>query len=251
MRSLLPVFPGLVADRAGRAVVVTTVLLALTVPLFLRDGSAYAAGLSDGLSVGGTQGTTLAANLVALGMALAAAWMSDGVVSGLRRDGIAPLVLTRPVPRSGLFLARWLAGFTALAAVGLTIATTLNGVWRGFGGAGYPLSAAGAIGAAAVIWIWVGSAVLLFSSALERGEGLAGGLLFVLPISLAAILPPDTVLARVAGWLPSQTVLTTSRDLLAGRAAQAHALLAVLIPGCLTLALGVFVACRREWRTTG
>lgn len=250
MRSLALLFPRLVADRAGRTAVITTVLLALTVPLILRHRSAYGAGLSDGLSVDGTRGATVAANVLALGLALAAAWLSEGVVSGLQRDGSGPLLLTRPVPRSGLFLARWLAGLTALAALGLAIATTLNGIGRVAAGGGSPLSPLGAIGAAVVTWAWVGSAVFLFSSTLERGEALAGALLFILPISLAAILPPASVLARISGSLPSQDVLATSRDLLAGQAATGHALLSVLAWGSVTLAVGVFIACRREWRAT-
>lgn len=250
MRSLAQLFPRLVADRAARTVVVTTVLLALTVPLILRHSSAYGAGLSDGLSVDGPQGATVAANLLALGMGLAAAWLSEGVVSGLRHDGSGPLLLTRPVSRSGLFLARWLAGLTALAALGLAIATALNGIGRAAGGGGSPLSPLGAIGAAVVTWAWVGSAVLLFSSMLERGEALAGALLFVLPISFAAILRPGSVLARISGSLPSQDVLTTTRDLLAGRAATEHAMLSIILWGSATLAVGVIVACRREWRAT-
>ena len=248
VRPLAHLFPRLVADRAVRGVVVTTVLLALTVPLLLRQSSAYGAGLSDGLSVGGGRGPAAVANLLALGMALAAAWLSDGVVSELRRDGSGPLLLTRPVSCRGLFLARWLAGFAALAAVVLASVTTLNAIWRATEGSGSPLSVSGAIGAAIVTWTWVGSAVLLLSSVLERGEALAGGLLVILPISLAAILPPGSVPARLSGSLPSQDVLAASRDLLAGHAVPGHALLSPLGWGCLTLAIGIFTACRREWR---
>ena len=76
MRSIARLFPCLLADLAARAVVVTAVLLAPTAPLLLRQGSAYGAGLLDGLSVGGTRGATIVANLLALGMALAVAWLS-------------------------------------------------------------------------------------------------------------------------------------------------------------------------------
>ena len=250
MRSLARLFPRLVADRAARAFVAATVLLALTAPLLLRQGSAYGAGLSDGLSAGGTRGARIVVNLVALGLALAAAWLSEGVVSGPRRDGSGPLLLTRPVPRSGLFLARWLAGLTALAVVALAIVATLNGIWRAAEGSGSPMSLPGAFGAVVVTWTWVGSAVLLFSSVLERGEALAGALLVILPISFAAILPTGSVPARLSGSLPSEAMLTTSRDLLAGQAVSGNAALWAVGWGSLTLAIGIFAACRREWRAT-
>ena len=248
MRPLARLFPRLMADRVLRAAVVTTVLLALTAPLLLRHGSAYGAGLSDGLSIGGTGGATVVVNLLALGMALAAAWLSEGTVSGLRRDGSGPLVLTRPVSRSGLYLARWLAGLTALAASSLAIVAVLNGLWRAAGGSGSPMSLPGAFGAAVVTWTWVGSAVLLLSSVLERGEALAGGLLVILPISLAAMLRTDSAAAKLAGALPSQDMLATSRDLLAGQAVSGDSLLWAIGWGSLTLAIGIFTACRREWR---
>jgi len=248
VRSLARLFPRLVVDRAARAVVVTTALLALTAPLMLRQGSAYGAGLSDGLSVGGTRGATLVVNLLAFGLALAAAWLSEGVVSGLRRDGSGPLLLTRPVSRSGLFMAHWLAGLTALAAVALAIVATLNGIRHAAEGSGSPMSVSGAVGAAIVTWTWVGSVVLLCSSLLERGEALAGALLVILPISLAAILPTGSLPARLSGLLPSRDVLTTSRDLLAGQTVSRHTLLWALGWGSLTLAIGILSACTREWR---
>ncbi|MCL7981638.1 MAG: ABC transporter permease subunit [marine benthic group bacterium] len=244
-------FPRLVRDRFPRAAVATAVLLSLTVPLLMRGASDAAAGVRDGISAGPASGTATVIPIVALLLALAAAWLADGVVSDLKRDGSAPLVLTRPVSRIGYFTARWLAGFACLAGAGLVTALVLNGAARFSGFVGPGLSPVGALGAAAASWLWVGSAVLVLSSLLERGEALAGALLLVLPFFLTGMLAPGNSIARVAAVLPSRTVLDVSRTLLAGDPVIGSHLGRVAAWGAGSVALGLFLAVRREWSASG
>ncbi len=242
---------GLVRDRLARAAVATAIMLSLTMPLLVRGTSDAAAGFRDGSSAGGLSGTSTVIPIVALLLGLSAAWLAEGIVSELRRDGSAPLVLTRPGPRSGYFMARWMAGLVCLATVGLLTALVLNGAARLAGVAGTGLSPVGAAGAAAASWLWIGSAVLLLSSLLDRGEALAGALLLVLPVSLAALLPPGALLARAAAALPSRTVLDISRTLLAADPVIGSHLGRVAAWGAGSLALGLFIAVQREWTTAG
>lgn len=243
--------PRLVGDRVRRAAIAAAVLLSITLPLFLRGTSDAAAGVRDGISASHASGTAALIPIVALMLALSAAWLADGVVSEVRRDGSAPLVLTRPISRSGYFLTRWMAGFLCLAAVGLVTTLTIDLAAR-LSGTGEPaLSPVGAVGAAATSWLWVGSVVLVVSSLLDRGEALAGALLLLLPPYLAATLSPETVFTRVAAALPSKTVLDVSRTLLAGDPVIGGHLVRVAGWSAGALALGLFIAARREWTSPG
>ncbi|MEJ2482276.1 MAG: hypothetical protein P8049_03930 [Gemmatimonadota bacterium] len=251
MSNLALLFPRLVFDRAPRAVIAATVLLSLTVPLLARRTSDVAAGFRDGLSMGAASGASTVIPIVAMWLALSAAWLADGVVSELRRDGCGPLVFTRPVSRSGYLLTRWLSGFVCLVSAGLVVVAVLNATARFSGIAGTGLSPVGVVGAAAASWWWVGSGVLFFSSLFDRGEAIAGALLLFVPISLAAVLPPDNLVARAAVLLPSRTMLDVSRTLLAGDPVIGDHILSIAAGGFASVVVSLSVAVRREWTISG
>ena len=244
MRSLARLFPRLLRDRFTRSVVATALVLLLTSPLLRFGESAF----SDGYMVGGEPGAASTANLVGLLLALAAPWLAEGIVSDLRRNGTGPLLLTRPIPRPGFYFARWLAGLVCLAGVAITAAAIINTVWSATGGSGPGLSLAGSIGAGLVIWVWVGSTVLLLSAVLDRGEALAGTLLVAIPIALTASLPPTDLLAGAARVLPVRLMLSAARTLLAGDLPVPSGLVATGIWGLAILGIGLFAASRRDWR---
>jgi ABC-type transport system involved in multi-copper enzyme maturation permease subunit len=191
-----------------------------------------------------------ATSVLAIAIALASSWFADGVVSDLHRDGTGPLLLVRPLPRMALFLSRWLSGFVALAMTCLLCSLLLNLAWQLAGGQGRIVSDTGAVAAAAVAWIWVGSCVLLLSTVLERGEAIIGALLFLLPLSLAAIVTPGSALSAALAALPSKAVLYAARALLSGGATEAVEIASCVVWGAMVLAIGTLAACRREWRTT-
>jgi ABC-type transport system involved in multi-copper enzyme maturation permease subunit len=251
MTRIVILLPRLIRDRMTRAAVATAILLSLTLPLLVRGAPDLAAGVRDGISTGGVSGTATVIPILSVLLALAAAWLADGVVSELGRDGSAPLVLTRPVSRSGYFVSRWVAGLVCLVTVGLVTALVLNGASRLYGTYGPGLSPVGAVGAAAASWLWVGSVVLVFSSLLGRAEALAGALLLVLPIYVAAMLPPGTSLSRVSSALPSNTVLDVSRTLLAGEPVILGHIGRIAVWGAGALALGLWIAAHREWSNAG
>ena len=244
MRSLAILFPRLLRDRLLRSVVATALVLLLTSPL-LRTGDS---GFSDGYMVGGEPGAASTANLVGLLLALAAPWLAEGIVSDLRRTGIGPFLLTRPIFRPGLYFARWLAGLVCLVGVAIATAVLINTAWNGRGVSGPGLSVAGSIGAGLVIWVWVGSTVLLLSVALDRGEALAGMLLLAIPIAFTAALPPTDLLARVARVLPVRPMLSAARSLLAGDLPAPLGLVVAGSWGLAMLGIGLLVASRRDWR---
>jgi len=244
MRSLAILFPRLLRDRLLRSVVATALVLLLTSPL-LRTGDS---GFSDGYMVGGEPGAASTANLVGLLLALAAPWLAEGIVSDLRRTGIGPFLLTRPIFRPGFYFARWLTGLVCLVGVAIATAVLINTVWNGGGGSGPGLSLAGSIGAGVVIWVWVGSTVLLLSVVLDRGEALAGMLLLAVPIALTAALPPTDLLARVTRMLPVRPMLSAARSLLAGDLPAPFGLVVAGSWGLAMLGIGLLVASRRDWR---
>jgi ABC-type transport system involved in multi-copper enzyme maturation permease subunit len=244
MRSLAILFPRLLRDRLLRSVVATALVLLLTSPL-LRTGDS---GFSDGYMVGGEPGAASTANLVGLLLALAAPWLAEGIVSDLRRTGSGPLLLTRPIFRPGFYLARWLAGLVCLVGVAIGTAALINTVWNGRGGSGPGLSLAGSIGAGLVIWVWVGSTVVLLSAVLDRGEALAGTLLVAIPIALTAALPPTDLLVGAARVLPVRPMLSAARALLAGDLPESSGLLSAGSWGLAMLGIGLLVASRRDWR---
>jgi ABC-type transport system involved in multi-copper enzyme maturation permease subunit len=244
MRSLARLFPRLLRDLLPRSVVATALVLLLTSPLLRFGESAF----SDGYMVGGKPGAASTANLVGLLLALAAPWLAEGIVSDLRRNGTGPLLLTRPIPRPGFYVSRWLAGLVCLAGVAITTAAIINMVWSAGGGSGPGLSLAGAIGAGLVIWVWIGSTVLLLSAVLDRGEALAGTLLVAIPIALTASLAPTDLLAGAARVLPVRPMLSAARALLAGDVPAPSGLVATGSWGLAFLGIGLLVASRRDWR---
>jgi ABC-type transport system involved in multi-copper enzyme maturation permease subunit len=251
MRSLALLLPRLVLDRAPRAIIATAIVLALTEPLLLRRASDATAGFRDGLSVGVASVASAVIPILALLFGISAAWLADGVVSELKRNGSGPLALTRPVSRSGYFLARWLSGFLCMAAAGLVVVLVLNASAHLSGIPVAGLSPVGAVGAVAVSWLWVGSVVLVFSSLLHRGEAFAGAFLLVMPIVLVAILPPGGLPARIASLFPSKTMLDVSRAFLAGEPVIGGHLLRIAVWGSASLSVGLLLAVRREWTTSG
>ena len=244
MRSVAILFPRLLRDRLTRSLLATALVLLLTAPLLTSGES----GFSDGYMAGREPGAASTANLLGLLLALASPWLAEGIVSELRRNGTGSLVLTRPIPRAGFYLARWVAGLVCLAGVAFATASLVNIVWHARGGSGPGLSPGGSIAAGIVIWVWVGSTVLLCSAALERGEALAGMLLVAVPIALTASLPPTALLARVAHPLPVRPMLSAARAFLAGELPSASGLVATGIWGLSVLGIGLFIASRRDWR---
>ena len=247
MRSLGTLFPRLVRDRLALSVVATALVLLLTSPL-LRFGES---GFADGYMAGGEPGAASTAKLVGLLLALAAPWLAEGVVSDLRRNGSGPLLLTRPISRPGFYFARWLAGCVCLAGVAIVTAATINIAWRASGGSGPGLSLAGSVGAGFVIWIWVGSTVLLLSAVLDRGEALVGTLLVAIPIALTASLPTTDLLAGAARVMPVRPMLSAARALLVGEVPMQTTLLKTGGWGLAILGVGLLVASRRDWRSVG
>ena len=244
MRSLARLFPRLLRDLIPRSVVATALVLLLTSPLLRFGESAF----SDGYMAGGAPGAASTANLVGLLLALAAPWLAEGIVSDLRRNGTGPLLLTRPIPRPGFYFARWLAGLVCLAGVAITTAAIINIAWSAGGGSGPGLSLAGSIGAGLVIWVWVGSTVLLLSAFLDRGEALAGTLLVAIPIALTAALPPTDLLVSALRVLPVRQMLSSARAVLAGDVPELSGLVAAGSWGLTILGIGLLVASRRDWR---
>lgn len=244
MKPLAVLFPRLVTDRLTRSIVATALVLLLTSPL-LRFGES---GFADGYMAGGEPGAASTANLVTLLLALTSPWLAEGVVSDLRRNGIGPLLLTRPISRPALYLFRWLAGLVCLTGVATVAASTINIAWSAGGGGGSGLSLIGSIGAGLVIWVWVGSTVLLLSAFLDRGEALAGALLVAIPIPLTAALPATDLLARVARVVPVRPMLSAARALLASEVPIQSNLVTTGGWGLAVLGIGLFVACRRHWR---
>lgn len=244
MRSLAVLFPRLLRDRLSRSFVATVLVLLFTSPL-LRTGES---GFADGYMAGGEPGAASTAKLVGLLLALAAPWLAEGVVSDLRRNGSGPLLLTRPISRPGFYFARWLAGFVCLASVAVIAASTINIAWSAGGGSGPGLSLAGSIGAGFVIWIWVGSTVLLLSAVLDRGEALAGTLLVAIPIALTASLPTTDLMASVARLMPVRPILNAARAFLTGDVPVLSTLVTTGGWGLTILGIGLFVASRWDWR---
>lgn len=246
MRSLVRLLPRQILDRLPRAILATILILLLTSPLWASSES----GFSDGYGMDAEPGAVAVARLLCLLLALAAPWMAEGVVSGSRLDGTAPLTLARPVPRAGVYLARWVAGLGAIVAVAIAVSTILDLICNQRPGDGQGLSIVGAAGAALVIWMWVGSAVLLLSAVLNRGEALVGALVVVTPLALAVALPPGSALAEAAEFIPTRTMLAIARDLLAGRGANLYEPLLVGAWGLGTLSIGLAVATRRDMRAS-
>ena len=244
MNSIAALFPRLLRDKLSRSVVATALVLLLTSPL-LRFGES---GFADGYMARGVPGAASTANLVGLLLALTAPWLAEGVVSDLRRSGNGPLLLTRPISRPGFFFARWLAGFVCLAGVAIIVSAIVNLVWSANGGPGPGLSLAGSIGAGLVIWLWVGSIVLLLSAVLERGEALAGALLVAIPVALTASLPTTDPLAAAARILPVRQMLGAARALLAGDVPVQSTLVTTGGWSLSILGVGLLVASRRDWR---
>ena len=244
MKSCATLFPRLLRDRLPRSFVATALVLLLTSPL-LRSGES---GFADGYMAGAEPGAASTAQLVGLLLALVSPWLAEGVVSDLRRNGSGPLLLTRPISRPALYLARWLAGLFSLIIVALVAVTTINIAWSTGGGIGPDLSLVGSIGAGSVTWVWVGSTVLLLSAVLDRGEALAGALLVAIPITMTAVLPTADLLARAARVLPVRPMLRAARASLAGSFPEQSTLLTTGCWGLVVLGIGLFVACRRDWR---
>ncbi len=242
MRSLTRLLPRLLRDRLPRSTAATILILFLSSPLWARSGS----GFSDGYMRNAEPGAASVAKVLALLLALAAPWLAEGIVSDLRLGGHGPILLTRPVPRAGFYLARWVAGLGAITAAAITTSSVLNLVWslRIEGGNG--LSLLGSAGAALVIWVWVGSAVLLLSAVLDRGEALLGALLVAIPVALTFAVPPGSRLAEAAETLPTRPMLGAARDLLAGRGPEGIGLSIVLGWGVAALWAGLAAATRRD-----
>ena len=244
MSSIAALFPRLLRDKLPRSIAATGLVLLLTSPL-LRFGES---GFADGYMAQGVPGAASTANLVGLLLALTAPWLAEGVVSGVRRSGSGPLLLTRQIYSTGFYFARWLAGFVCLAGVAIVVSAIINLVWRANGGAGPGLSLAGSIGAGLVIWLWVGSIVLLLSAVLERGEALAGALLVAIPVALTASLPTTDPLAAAARILPVRQMLGAARALLAGDVPVQSTLVTTGGWSLAILGVGLFVASRRDWQ---
>ena len=136
----------------------------------------------------------------------------------------------------------------SLTIVALVAATTINVVWSTGGGIGPDLSLVGSISAGLVTWVWVGSTVLLLSALMDRGEALVGALLVAIPIAMTAVLPTTDLLARAARVLPVRPMLRAVRVSLAGNIPEQPALLTTGCWGVVVLGIGLFVACRRDWR---
>ncbi len=242
MRPLLRLLPRQILDRIALSVAALALLLLFTAPLLLRTGS----GFADGLAAGGNGGANSASGLLALLLALVAPWLAQGVVSGLRHEGGASLVFSRPVSRWGYFLSRWLAGLLCLVGVSVTACVLINLAWQSSVGPG--LAIPGAVSGGVVTWIWVGSAVLLLSAVLRRGETLGGSLLVAIPAVLTASLPAQSGAARFAAALPTRAMLRSTRDLLSGGPAAPGDLLAVLGWSLVVLSAGLLVAAHRDVR---
>lgn len=243
MKPLARLFPRMVRDRLPRSVIATSIVLLLTSPL-LRIGES---GFADGYMAGGGQGAASTANLVALLLALTSPWVADGMVSELRRNGNGPLLLARPISRPAFYLARWLAGLVCLSVVALVAASSINIAWSARGGSGPGLSVAGSIAAGVVIWVWAGSAMLLLSAVLERGEALAGTLLVAIPVVLTSALPPTDLLAAAARVLPVRQMCSAARAFLAGGVPDFRTLVTTGGWGVAILGAGLLISSRRDW----
>ncbi|MFO7587099.1 MAG: hypothetical protein R6X22_03410 [Gemmatimonadota bacterium] len=245
MRPLLRLLPRLARDRAVRLVLVGGLVLLALAPV-LRAGRS---GLADGLLAGTDGGSAAVARLLALLLALAAPWVGEGVVSGPRRDGGAALAGVRPVSRVGFQLAGWTAAGLAFLALAVGVAAVVNAAWPGAGsapGRGSSLSLVGAAASAFVLWVWVGSALLLLSALLDRGEAPLVTAVVLLPALLGASLPQADRLARAAGAWPTRPALRAAREALEGSVPAASDLLAVVLGGALLLGLGLATAVGRH-----
>ncbi|MGW8281956.1 MAG: hypothetical protein ACWGON_01545 [Gemmatimonadota bacterium] len=242
MRSLARLLPRQFVDRLPRVLLATILVLLLTSPLWTRNGS----GFSDGYRMNAEPGAAAVARLLCLLLALAAPWLAEGIVSDLRLRGTGPFMLARPVPRAGVYLVRWVAGLAGIVVAAIAISTILNLISNLRPAYGHGLSIVGSAGGALIIWVWVGSVVLLLSAVLDRGEVLAGALVVVLPVALTVALPPGSLLAGAAELIPTRPMLHMARDLMAGHGPRVHELLLVSVWGFSTLWVGLVVATRRD-----
>lgn len=238
MSPLVRLLPRLARDRARRTVAAGLFVLLALAPALRAGRSAFSEGWADGS--GG--GAASAASLLALLLAIAAPWVGEGIVSTPRRDGFGTLAATRPVPRHGLALAGWIAAGLALAGLAVAVAGVANAAWRGIG---TPLSLPGAAAASFLLWAWAGSALLLLSAALDRGEAPLAAALVLLPVPLGAGLGASGPLAGTLALSPTRTGLRAARTLLAGGTPPLADLLPPLAGGALLLGLGLALARRR------
>jgi len=231
--------PRLARDRLRRTIAAGVFVLLALAPALRAGRSAFGEGWADGS--GG--GASSASSLLALLLALVAPWVGEGIVSGPRRDGFGAMAATRPVPAYGLALAGWIAAGLALAALAVGVAGTVNAAWRG---GGTPLSVPGAAAAALLLWTWAGSAVLLLSAALDRGEAPLAAALVLLPVLVGQGLAVSGPLARTLGLLPTRPALRAARTALAGGMPPLVDLLAPLAGGAVVLGLALALATRRR-----
>ena len=237
MNGLARLLPRLVRDRARRTLAAGVLLLLAMAPALRAGRSAYSEGWVDG-----SGGAASAASLLALLLVVAAPWIGEGIVSRPRRDGFGALAACRPVPRSGLALAGWVAAGLAVAALAVGVAAAVNGAWRGIGP---PLSLPGAAVAAALLWAWAGSAVLLLSALLDRGEAPLAAAAVLLPALLATGPSSGGPVVETLALVPTRPALRAARAVLAGAPAGTADLLPPLVGATLLLVLGLALAARR------
>ncbi len=248
MKPLVRLFPRLLGDRLPRAAVATALVTVLLVPLHLRTAGVTAAGVADGLAASAPAGLPGIAGLMILLLASAAAWLGDGTVSELRTTGSAVFLLTRPVSCAGYVIARWLAAACSFVGASVTVTLVLEGAFRLHTGFDSGLSVSGAAAAALVTWTWVGSTVLLLSAVPVRGEGLFGVLVLILPLALGATVPPGGLMERLVTLPPSREMLEAARALISGGSPGADRLVLTAAWGGATLAVGLGLTARSDWR---
>jgi ABC-2 type transport system permease protein len=126
-----------------------------------------------------------------------------GVIAQEKERGTAAMLLTKPVRRSAMVLAKWAAGMGSLL-VGLAVAAIGCALYTALLFQPLPLAGFLALNALIAVFLGVFLSVALLASALARSQAAAAGIAFgglVLLLILAAIPPLGEVMPnQLLGW---------------------------------------------------
>lgn len=234
-------------DRLPRAAALLAGGLALLLPRVLGAGAGpRSEGFSDGLAAAG--GTGVTAGLFGLVLLAGVALLWQGIVSAEVESGRFRTSLSRPVPATGLFLARHGAALVLLAAAAGADAVVLR-----LAGGPAVADPTGALLCALLTGWALGGLMLLLSSLLDRAEVLAAVALVLAPGALDGIRLPQGPLGAAAGAvgaaLPPVAGLRDARHLLmAGSAPDLADVTAVLLYGAAAVVLALLRLRTREYR---
>jgi ABC-2 type transport system permease protein len=159
-----------------------------------------------------------------------------GVITQEKERGTAAMLLTKPVRRSALVLAKWVAGIASLL-VGLTVAAIGCALYTALLFEPLPLAGFLALNALMAVFLCVFLTIALLASALARSQAAAAGIAFggLLLLLILASIP------RLGEIMPNQ-LLGWGEALVLGGDTTAWTALAVSIA---IIALSLVGACLR------